>query len=106
MVDEQDKALRFYTEVPGFGKTNEIPMGEYRGLTVVSESDPNGAEIVPEPNAPPAAKTYQRPLFAVGIPVTAFLATNFEQELRADAHARSCLPERTEKRRASDGGDV
>ena len=71
MVDEQDKALRFYTEVLGFVKNNDIPRGEYRWLTVVAESDPDRPEIVLEPNALPAAKTYQQALLAAGIPATA-----------------------------------
>jgi len=71
MVDDQDKALRFYTEVLGFVKSVEIPMGEYRWLTVRS---PEGgdAELSLEPNANPAGKAFQQAMFAQGIPMTAF----------------------------------
>ena len=81
-VDDQDKALKFYTEVLGFVKSVELPMGEYRWLTVRS---PEGgdAELSLEPNANPAAKTYQQALFAQGIPATAFEVDDIEAE-----HAR------------------
>lgn len=81
-VDDQDKALKFYTEVLGFVKSVEIPMGEYRWLTVRS---PEGgdAELSLEPNANPAAKTYQQALLAQGIPATAFEVDDIEAE-----HAR------------------
>lgn len=71
MVDDQNKALAFYTDVLGFVKSVEIPMGEYRWLTVRS---PEGgdAELSLEPNANPAGKTFQQAMFAQGIPMTAF----------------------------------
>ena len=62
MVDDQDKALRFYTEVLGFVKKTEIPMGQFKWLTVVSPDAPDGIELVLEPNAHPAAKTFQKAL--------------------------------------------
>ena len=72
MVDDQDKALAFYTEVLGFRKKNEIPMGPYRWLTVVSPDDPDGAELSLEPNANPAGREFQQAMFSQKIPVVAF----------------------------------
>ncbi len=71
-VDDQSKALRFYTEVLGFVKKHEIPVGEYRWLTVVSPEGRDDLELSLEPNANPAAKAYQKALFDQGIPITAF----------------------------------
>jgi glyoxylase I family protein len=59
MVEHQDKALRFYTEVLGFRKKNDIPVGEYRWITVVAAEGPNDLELALEPNANPAGKTFQ-----------------------------------------------
>jgi catechol 2,3-dioxygenase-like lactoylglutathione lyase family enzyme len=56
LVDDQDKALRFYTEALGFVKKTEIPVGEHRWLTVVSPEDPDGTELLLEPDGHPAAK--------------------------------------------------
>jgi glyoxylase I family protein len=73
MVDDQDKALRFYTEVLGFKKSKDIPVGgPYRWITVVSAEGPGDLELVLEPNANPAGKTFQTALFEQGIPATAF----------------------------------
>ena len=58
-VEDQDKALKFYTEVLGFVKNIEIPAGEFKWLTVVSLEDPDGTELVLEPNNNPAAKKFQ-----------------------------------------------
>ncbi len=80
MVDDQGKALRFYTEVLGFDKKEDIPVGEARWLTVVSPQAPNEAELVLEPNSNPAAKTYQRALFEQGIPLTAFAVEDIRSE--------------------------
>ncbi|MFY0541369.1 VOC family protein [Nannocystis pusilla] len=71
-VDNQDKALRFYTEVLGFKKSKEIPVGEFRWLTLVSPDGHADVELSLEPNANPAAKTFQDELFRQGIPITAF----------------------------------
>jgi predicted enzyme related to lactoylglutathione lyase len=71
-VEDQDKALAFYTEVLGFKKSKEIPMGEFKWLTVVSPDGDSDVELVFEPNANPVAKTYQEGLFKQGIPITAF----------------------------------
>ena len=80
MVDDQDKALKFYTEVLGFVKHTEIPMGEFRWLTVASPEGPEGIELVLEPMGFPPAKTYQRALFEAGIPLTAFLTNDIQAE--------------------------
>ncbi|MEK7811537.1 MAG: VOC family protein [Pseudomonadota bacterium] len=80
LVDDQDKALKFYTGVLGFVKKFDIPMGEFRWLTVVSPDGPDDMELVLEPMGFPPAKTYQAALFAAGIPLTA-LET---KDIRAD----------------------
>ena len=72
MVDDQAKAIRFYTEVLGFKKKHDIPMGEFRWLTVVSPDAPDDAELSLEPNANPAGRVFQEAMFAQGIPVAAF----------------------------------
>jgi predicted enzyme related to lactoylglutathione lyase len=71
-VDDQEKALDFYTRVLGFEKKNDIPLGEHRWLTVVSPERPDGVELVLEPDEHPAAKEYTRALVADGIPFTSF----------------------------------
>jgi catechol 2,3-dioxygenase-like lactoylglutathione lyase family enzyme len=83
MVDDQDKALRFYTDVLGFKKKNDIPVGEYRWITVTSPEAQDDPELVLEPNANPAARTFQEAMFKQGIPLAAFevadLATEFSR---------------------------
>ena len=71
-VDDQAKALKFYTEKLGFVVKNDIPMGEARWLTVVSPEAPDEAELLLEPNSNAAAKVYQEALFKQGIPINAF----------------------------------
>ncbi len=71
-VNDQDKALKFYTETLGFVKKSDITEGQYRWLTVVSPDDQNGTELVLEPNDNPAAKTYQKAVFEQRIPATMF----------------------------------
>jgi catechol 2,3-dioxygenase-like lactoylglutathione lyase family enzyme len=68
LVDDQDKALRFYTDVLGFEKKTEVPLGEHRWLTVVSPDDPDGTELVLEPDAHPAAKVLRRRWSATASP--------------------------------------
>jgi catechol 2,3-dioxygenase-like lactoylglutathione lyase family enzyme len=80
MVDDQDKALRFYTDVLGFRKKHEIPVGEYRWLTVVSSEGPDDLELSLEPNANPAAKTFQEAMFTQGIPLAAFEVSDIRGE--------------------------
>jgi len=80
MVADQDKALKFYTEVLGFVKKTEIPMGEHKWLTVVSPEAPDEVELVLEPMGFPPAKTYQKALFEAGIPLTAFHVDDIQKE--------------------------
>ena len=80
-VDDQQKALDFYTSVLGFRASEDIPVGEYRWLTVAS---PEGgdAELSLEPNANPAAKAYQEAIFEQGIPITAFEVDDMDSEFQ------------------------
>lgn len=78
-VDDQAKALRFYTDVLGFVKSKDIPVGEYRWLTVRS-ADGGDTELSLEPNANPAARTYQQALLEQGIPATAFEVDDVKAE--------------------------
>ena len=80
LVKDQDKALQFYTEVLGFVKKTEIPMGEHKWLTVVSKEQQDGVELVLEPMAFAPARVYQQALFEAGIPYTAFHVDNVEEE--------------------------
>lgn len=80
IVQNQESALRFYTEVLGFTKKMDLPAGEFRWLTVVSPEEPGGAQLLLEPNANPAAATYQRALFESGIPLTSFAVDDIEKE--------------------------
>lgn len=83
IVDDQDKALQFYTQILGFTEKYDIPLGEHRWITVVSPEDPDGTELVLEPDGHPAAKPFQEALAADGIPFTAFgvddVAAEFER---------------------------
>lgn len=79
-VEDQDKALEFYTEKLGFVKKHDIPMGKYRWITVVSPEDMNGTEIVLEPNEHPAAQDYQKRIFADRIPSTMFGVSDIHKE--------------------------
>ena len=80
LVDDQEKALQFYTRVLGFVKKMDIPMGAARWLTVVSPEGPDDMELLLEPNAHPAAKAFQQAIFNDGIPLTAFAVDDIEQE--------------------------
>jgi len=79
-VTDQDKALKFYTEILGFIKKIEIPMGEHKWLTVVSKEEQDGCELVLEPLGFEPAKVYQKELFAAGIPATAFQVDDIQKE--------------------------
>ena len=81
-VDNQDKALKFYTEVLGFRKSKEIPVGEFKWLTVTSPEGPADIELSLEPNANPAAKQYQEAIFRQGIPITAFEVDDIHSEFQ------------------------
>ena len=72
MVDNQEKALRFYTDVLGFQKKHDVPVGEYRWITVTSPEGPDDVQLALEPNANPAGKAFQEAMFAQGIPIAAF----------------------------------
>lgn len=81
MVDDQDKALRFYTEVLGFKKSKDIPVaGPYRWITVVAADGREDLELALEPNSNPAGKTFQKALFEQGIPATAFESSDIAAE--------------------------
>jgi catechol 2,3-dioxygenase-like lactoylglutathione lyase family enzyme len=80
-VDDQAKALAFYTDVLGFEKKTEIPLGDASWLTVVSPEDRDGVELVLEPDAHPAAKVYKEALVADGIPFTSFAVDDVAQEV-------------------------
>jgi len=80
IVDDQDRALNFYTEVLGFEKKHDMPAGEYRWITVVSPEGPEGVEVSLEPNAHPASKAFQAALLADGIPLTAFEVDDVQAE--------------------------
>jgi glyoxylase I family protein len=82
MVDDQDKALRFYTEVLGFQKKHDIPVGEYKWLTVISPEGRDDLELSLEPNANPAAKTFQKAMFEQGIPLAAFEVSDIQSEFK------------------------
>jgi len=79
-VNDQGKALKFYTEILGFVKKADITAGKYRWLTVVSPEDPDGIQLVLEPNENPAAKAYQEALFKQGIRATMFLVDDIQKE--------------------------
>ena len=80
MVEDQTKALEFYTKVLGFKKKNEFPVGEYRWITVVSPDAPSDVELSLEPNANPAAKTFQKAMFDQGIPLAAFEVSDIRSD--------------------------
>ena len=80
LVDDQAKALRFYTDVLGFVKKTEVPMGEHRWLTVVSPQDPDGVELVLEPDEHPAVRPFKAALVADGIPFTSFAVDDVHAE--------------------------
>jgi catechol 2,3-dioxygenase-like lactoylglutathione lyase family enzyme len=82
-VDDQERALRFYTDVLGFAKKKELPMGEHRWLTVVSPDEPDGTELVLEPAGHPAVGPFKQALVEDGIPFTSFAVADVRAE-----HAR------------------
>ena len=79
-VADQDKALAFYTDVLGFLKKTEIPLGEAKWLTVVSPEAPDGVELLLEPVGNPAARIYQKAIFEQGIPATTFAVGDVQKE--------------------------
>jgi catechol 2,3-dioxygenase-like lactoylglutathione lyase family enzyme len=83
LVDDQEKALRFYRDVLGFQPKTDVPMGEHRWLTLVSPDEPEGVQLLLEPDSHPAAQSFKRALVADGIPYTSFAV----KDVRAE-HAR------------------
>ena len=79
-VDDQDKALSFYTETLGFVKKTEMPAGEFKWLTVVSPEDPDGVELVLEPSDHPAVKPFKDAIVADGIPYASFAVADVQAE--------------------------
>jgi catechol 2,3-dioxygenase-like lactoylglutathione lyase family enzyme len=79
-VDDQEKALRFYTDVLGFVKKTDIPTGEFRWLTVVSPEAPDGVELLLEPDQHPAARPLKEALVADGVPFTQFAVDDVQKE--------------------------
>jgi catechol 2,3-dioxygenase-like lactoylglutathione lyase family enzyme len=82
LVDDQDKALRFYTDVLGFAKKTDIPVGEARWLTVVAPDQPEGPELLLEPDDHPAAKPFKAALATDGIPATSFAVEDVHAEFQ------------------------
>jgi catechol 2,3-dioxygenase-like lactoylglutathione lyase family enzyme len=82
LVDDQDKALGFYTDVLGFTKKADVPLGEARWLTVVAPDQPEGPELLLEPDAHPAAKPFKAALVADGIPATSFAVDDVHAEFQ------------------------
>ncbi len=80
LVDDQEKALRFYTDVLGFEKKDDIPVGDARWLTVVSPQDREGPELLLEPDEHPAAKPFKAALVEDGMPYTSFAVDDVEAE--------------------------
>jgi len=79
-VNDQEKALKFYTGVLGFQKKSDISQGPYRWLTVASAEDPDGVELILESNANPAAKAYQAAMYGAQMRAAQFLVNNVQAE--------------------------
>ncbi|HEU4920095.1 MAG TPA: VOC family protein [Candidatus Limnocylindrales bacterium] len=96
-VDDQEKALRFYTDVLGFRKKQDIDLGEARWLTVVSPDEPDGVELLLEPDSHPAARPFKQALVDDGIPFTSFAVDDVERETeRLRGHGVTFTQEPTE----------
>jgi predicted enzyme related to lactoylglutathione lyase len=81
-VEDQEKALAFYTDILGFIKKHDVPTGEYRWITLVSPGEQEGTELLLEPNVHPAAKEYQKKIVAEGIPATMFGVAEIHDEYK------------------------
>ncbi len=79
-VNDQNKAFDFYTQILGFAKKADVSAGKYRWLTVVSQEEPNGSQLVLEPNDNPAARSYQEAIYKQGIPATMFFVDDIQKE--------------------------
>jgi catechol 2,3-dioxygenase-like lactoylglutathione lyase family enzyme len=82
LVDDQEKALKFYTQMLGFVKKNDVPIGDARWLTVVSPEEPNGTELVLEPDSHPAVRPFKQALVGDGIPFTSFAVDDTTAEFK------------------------
>jgi catechol 2,3-dioxygenase-like lactoylglutathione lyase family enzyme len=80
LVDDQEKALRFYTDILGFRKKTDVPVGEHRWLTVVSPEQPDGVELLLEPDEHPAVRPFKEALLGDGIPWTSFEVADTHRE--------------------------
>lgn len=81
-VEDQDNALEFYSEKLGFVKKEDVPVGEFRWITLVSPDEQDGTELLLEPNNHPAAKEYQKKIYADGIPATMFGVADINKEYK------------------------
>ncbi|XGC79371.1 VOC family protein [Bdellovibrio bacteriovorus] len=79
-VEDQNHARQFYTETLGFTVKHDIPLGAFKWLTVISPENPEGAELLLEPNDNPIAKTYQKALFEQGIAAVVFMVEDLDKE--------------------------
>ena len=79
-VDDQESALKFYTDVLGFKKKQDSPVGQFKWLTVVSPEEPDGPELLLEPNDNPAAESYQESIYKQGIAAAAFAVNDIQRE--------------------------
>jgi len=79
-VDDQDKALKFYTKVLGFVKKRDIPVGQFKWLTVVSPEEPDGTELLLEPSENPATQAFKKALVEQGIPLATFFVADIQKE--------------------------
>jgi catechol 2,3-dioxygenase-like lactoylglutathione lyase family enzyme len=80
LVDDQTKALDFYTNVLGFETRMDVPAGEHRFVTVASPEGPDDVQLMLEPNAHPAGRTFQAAIYADGIPATSFASSDIQAE--------------------------
>ena len=80
MVDDQKKALKFYTEILGFQLKRDIPLGEARWLTVIPKEEPDGVELLLEPSSFEPAKVYRKALYEAGIPAAVFSVADIQKE--------------------------
>ena len=92
LVDDQSKALRFYTDVLGFTKKADVPMGEHSWLTVVSPEDPDGVELVLEPSDHPAVSPFKAALVHDGIPFTSFAVDDVAASTSASSRSACASP--------------
>jgi len=81
-VNDQNRAFDFYTKILGFAKKADVSAGRYRWLTVVSQEEPNGSQLVLEPNDNPASRSYQEAIYKQGIPATMFFVDDIQKEYR------------------------